>query len=388
MKKNHYHWAIPLTGMVLFGTAVSAEQDKYTYMTSTNRVTLSLRFGLNIKTKFSGLGNNFTSGSMYGNNRRTPNGDPYNYDNGYVYPDDFNTIGYTRYWGYDTATQWSGTTVPGADTMTFNRTTAAGNPSDVSSGSDKPYPGIELTYDRELLKKEDWHDLRFGVEGALNYMKISLRSTSIFGATVATTTDVYQLPGTTPPTPVPFQGTFDGNPVGGYNPGSYSLLGVPVSSSTPGASTSATFLSQDHFDADLWGGRLGPYVEWPLTKNLDLRLSGGLAVGWLNGNESWTQTLLPSGGSISGGGDASKVLWGYYVSLDADWQINKRWAVDGAVQFQDLGKFNHNFGGRQLQLDLSRSLPAKSHKFSWPTNSDVLVLLRPLTLLVSSTCSC
>ena len=103
MKKKHYHWAVPLTGAVLFSVAVSAEQDKYTYLNSTNRVTLSLRFGLNIRSKFSGIGTSFTSGSIFGNNRTTPNGDPYNYDNGYVYADDFTVPGtdYTRYWGYD-----------------------------------------------------------------------------------------------------------------------------------------------------------------------------------------------------------------------------------------------------------------------------------------------
>jgi len=100
-------------------------------------------------------------------------------------------------------------------------------------------------------------------------------------------------------------------------------------------------------------------VELPLSEKWDLRLSGGLAVGLLNGNESWKQTLTPSGGNpitLGGGGGAFETLWGYYASLDATWQINKRWAVDGAVQFQDLGKFNHNFGGRQVELDLSRSL--------------------------------
>jgi hypothetical protein len=351
MKKNHYHWAIPLTGVVLFGTAVSAEQDKYTYMSSTNRVTLSLRFGLNVHAKFSGIGNSFT----------TPTPGNYNVPgySGYVLTDSTgNFLGLTTYWGYESrASQWSGSTVPGADTITFKNASVAGGAGTGQTDASKPLPGLELTYDRELFKKEDWHDLRFGVEGALNYMKISLRSTSTFGATVATTTDIYQLPGTTPPaatTGAPFQGTFDGSP------GGYSLLEVPVFSSATALAPGGTFLSQDHFDADLWGGRLGPYVEMPLTKNLDLRLSGGLAVGLLNGNESWNQTLtLPGGGgstAVAGGGDASKVLWGYYVSLDADWQINKRWAVDGAVQFQDLGKFNHNFGGRQLQLDLSRSL--------------------------------
>jgi hypothetical protein len=354
MKRNHYPWALPLTGAVLFGTAVAAEQDKATYLNSTNRVTLSLRFGLNIKSKFSGLGNSFTTGSMYGNGRRTPNGDPYNYDDGYVLTDSTgNALNLTTYWGYDTDGQWSGSVAPGADTITFQQTAATANPGNAAGSDDRTFPGFELAYDRELGKKADWHDLRYGVEAALNYLNLSLSSASGFGATVATATDVYQLPGTTPPG-APFQGTYDGSP------GGYALLGVPVFSHTPGGPITATVLSQDHFDADLWGGRLGPYVELPLNNGKwDVRLSGGLAVGLLNGNESWTQTLTPAVGSpvtYSGGGSAFDALWGFYVSLEAAWQLNQRWAVDAAVQYQDLGKFNHNFQGRQVELDLSRSL--------------------------------
>jgi hypothetical protein len=350
MKNHAFHWTLPLTGIVLFGAAASAEQDQNDDWISTNRITLSFRYGLNIKTKFSGIGSSFTSGSMYGSGRRTPNGDPYNYDNGYVLTDSTgNALNLTTYWGYDnTAAQYN----PGAGTVAFQRTTAAGNNGAVSSSGDKSYPGFEIAYDRELFVKDDWHNMRFGLEAAFNYMNISLDNTSSFGTTVATTTDTYQLPGTTPPG-APFQGTFDGSP------GGYSLLGVPRISTLPGLPAGATVLSQDHFDADLWGGRLGPYVELPLSRKLFLRASGGLAVGFLSGNESWTQTVTPTSGSPvtnSGGGDTTDTLWGYYASLDATWQMNRRWALEGAVQFQDLGKFNHTFEGRQVELDLSNSL--------------------------------
>ena len=340
MKKNHNHWVIPLTGVVLFSAAVSAEQDRYTYLNSTNRVTLSLRFGLNIHSKFMGIGGSLAAGSA-------PNG----YYDGYVVtaspPNTSPNPNYTTYWGYDNTTQLLG--APGAYTgVEFHSATATATSSDVSSGGDKPYPGFELSYDRELLEKENWRDLRFGLEAALNYMNISLNNVSAFGATASTTSEDYSFP-IPIPNPPPFTDTgLPGQPA----------LHVP---GTPGpaSSTSATILTRDHFDADLWGGRLGPYVELPLTKKFDLRLSGGLAIGLLNANESWQQTLMPSGGGSSttaGGGDAFETLWGYYASVDATWQINHRWAVDGALQFQDLGKFDHSFQGRQVELDLSRSL--------------------------------
>jgi len=354
MRKKHYQWAVPLTGAVLFTTAVSAEQDKYTYLDSTNRVTLSLRFGLNISGKFKGVGSSFLSGSSGANARRTPNGDLYNYDDGYVLTDSTgNFLGLTTYWGYDsTAAQYD----PVADTIAFHNSTATGIPSEASGDNNDPYPGFELTYDRELGNKENWHGLRYGIEGAVNYMKIVFNDTSSFGATVTTLTTIYQLPGTTPPpaTPSsPFQGTFDGSP------GGYSLIDVPPIGTLPASVSSGTFFSQDHFNADLWGFRLGPYVELPLTENFSLHLSGGLAVGLLYGNAAWQESLALSGGgslNASGGGDAFDTLWGYYASLDASYQINKRWGVEGGVQFQDLGNYSHSFGGREVALDLSRSL--------------------------------
>src|SRR5476651_2096656 len=286
MRKKHYHWTVPLTGAVLFTTAVSAEQDKYTYLDSTNRITLSLRFGLNISGKFKGIGSSFLSGSSGAGARRTPNGDLYNYDDGYVLTDSTgNFLGLTTYWGYDsTAAQYD----PVADTIAFHNSTATGIPSEASGDNDDPYPGFELTYDRELGNKENWHGLRYGIEGAVNYMKIVFNDTSSSGATVTTLTTIYQLPGTTPPfaTPSsPFQGTFDGSP------GGYSLIDVPPISTTTTVIPGSTLLSQDHFDGNLLGFRLGPYVDFPMSEKWSLHLSGGLALGLLDDSLAWQESL-------------------------------------------------------------------------------------------------
>jgi hypothetical protein len=334
MKKNNHHWAIPLTGAVLFSTAVSAEQDKYTYLDSTNRLTLSLRFGLNISGKFTGAGGGLNPAAL-------PNG---HYDDGYVLKDSTkNALGLTTYWGYDNASQYNSV----ADTIAFHSQTASGIPA-AQNADANPYPGLELTYDRKLGEKENWHHMFYGIEAAVNYMKFSFQADNTFNATAITTTTVYQLPGTTPP-PAPFRGTFNGSP------GGYSLLEVPFISSTPGPPSAATLLSQDRFDANIWGFRLGPYVEFPITEKLSLHLSGGFALGLIDGQDSWQETLTP-GGTTSGGGEDFDALWGFYAGADATWQINKRWSIEGGAQFQDIGKYNHSFGGRGVELDLSHSL--------------------------------
>ena len=194
--------------------------------------------------------------------------------------------------------------------------------------------------------------MTYGLEAAVNYLRIYFNDNSANGANATTVTTLYQLPGTTPPA-APFQGTFNGSP------GGYSLLGAtPISTSTaiiPGS----TLLAEDKFYGDLWGFRLGPYVDFPLTENLSLHLSAGLALGLLYDQASWQESLtIPGVGTASGSGNGSdfRLLWGGYVSLSANYQFDEHWGIEGGVQFEDLGKYKHSFGGREADLDLSRSV--------------------------------
>ncbi len=347
MNYKPQRWTVPVTGALLFATAVSAEQDLQTYLDSTNRVTLSLRFGLNITGKFKGIGGNLNSLGMPGNGRRTAHGDAYNYDDGYVLTDISGNVGkQSWYWGYDSSSQVNS----GANTIAFDRNTAIGLPGE-NVNNDSPYVGGELAYDYQIGIKENWHHLRYGLEAAVNFMPISFNSGGLYNATLSRLTDTYgYTPGTTPPS-APYQGSYQGN--------GFLINSQPISSVTtlvPGA----TFLAQQHFDANLWGFRLGPYIEYPFTEKLSLHLSGGLAVGLLDGEANWKESLVVPGVSgattTTGGGSDTSLLWGYYIGLDAAYQINDRWGVEVGVQFQDLGTYDHNFGGRQLELDLSKSL--------------------------------
>jgi hypothetical protein len=358
MNKNRRAWTTPVIGSLVLATAASAEQvvlapaasteqDWQTDSNSTNRITLSLRFGLNISGKFKGVGSSFSSGAPLSGGRRTPNGDPYNYDNGYVLTDiSGNYGGQSWYWGYDNASQVNSS----ANTIAFNHTVATGFPSE-NSGDDSPYVGAELTYDYELDLKEHWHNLHYGVEGAVNFMPIEFNSGGRYNATLSRQTDTYgYTPGTTPPT-APYQGSYGG-------PGF--VINVPPVSSITALVPGATFLAQQHFTANLWGFRLGPYVELPVSEKLDLHFTVGLALGLLDSETSWKEILtLPGGGgslAVSGGGSNISVLSGYYLGLNAAYQFTGRWSVEAGVQYQNLGTYDHNFGGRVAELDLSKSL--------------------------------
>src|SRR5580704_14794599 len=122
MKRTHRNWKVPVSGALVLATAVSADQDLQTYLNSTNRVTVSLRYGLNIKGRFTGPSSiNFPTSFPLAGGRRTPNGDPYNYDDGYVLTDiSGNAGGQTWYWGYDNSSQVN----IANHTVSFDRTTA------------------------------------------------------------------------------------------------------------------------------------------------------------------------------------------------------------------------------------------------------------------------
>ena len=325
MKRNHYASIILLTGTLLLPAVALAEQE------ITNRLTLSARFGFNISAKFKSFG---PGAPVPGPARTTPsqpgrpNGDAYNYDDGYVLTDaSENFGGETWYWGYDSsASQIAG------NTILLSRTTSGG---DSSSGplESEPYLGAELTYNRELGRQGNLH---CGVEAAANYLDFGVCDN---GSLWTRVTDAYPFtPGTTPPTatpPAPYQGSYEG-------PG-FVIGDTPVNSTT-------TSIGQRRFDSDIWGFRLGPYLETPLCRRMNLSVSGGLAVGLLDNTVSWKQTAF-----VMRESDFCAV-WGYYVRANVSWQFGKRWSAVGDLQYQDLGKYQHSFSGQEVELNLRNAL--------------------------------
>jgi hypothetical protein len=104
-------------------------------------------------------------------------------------------------------------------------------------------------------------------------------------------------------------------------------------------------------DSDIWGFRLGPYAEFPITDRVNFQLCGGMAVALLNNDVAWSIT----GTGLSGKGHDSAVLWGGYVAANLSVQLHKNWSAVGGVQYQNLGTYEHSFGGRRVELDLSHS---------------------------------
>ncbi|MCU0771965.1 MAG: hypothetical protein MUE94_09405 [Verrucomicrobia bacterium] len=111
-------------------------------------------------------------------------------------------------------------------------------------------------------------------------------------------------------------------------------------------------------DAILWGLRLGPYLELPLSERFRVLINGGLALGWLDAEVTWNEVTPPGGGSMaaSGGGDDLAFLVGAYAGASVAWDLSERWSVIGGAQFQYLGSYEQSFDWRSVELDFGQAI--------------------------------
>lgn len=303
--------------------------------TEKNHFKLSVKQGFNTKATFSGIGGHYNAGQ--------PGLAGGKYDDGYVGVDSSgNANNQTWNWGYNNAGQVD----TGNNTIAMNRATINSSP---SSSQDMSTTGFEFQYNRQMDDKENWH---YGVESAVNYTPMSQTSDTKANGLLTHNQDLYgYTPGTTPP---------GAGYAGSANNAGF-LINVPGTKQTP-TTEAVTILSHDNFNANLFGIRLGPYISVPFGKKheFNVNASGGLAAGALTLNYDWHQQVSDASGSIlgatHGGGNDTAFMYGYYLGLNLDYQMGKHWGVSGGVQYQDLGKYDHSFQGRNLSIDLSQSI--------------------------------
>jgi len=273
--------------------------------------------------------------------RTTPDGAPYNYNDGYVLTDvSKNAGGKTWNWGYDNSSaQVSGNNVVlSRDTATIPGITVDNDPT---------YGG-EIAFTRVL---ERIGHFNIGCEFAANYQYLGFKDTSPHEATLGHTTDAYPFtPGTTPPTATPgapYQGTFQG-------PG-FVIGDKPVSSTSTPIPGGATTTGRREFEANLWGIRLGPVVELPLGQKFKLSVSGGAAAALVDADVSWNEHVTSATGSahVQGNDSDRHMLWGYYVAGNIAYELDERWSIVASAQYESLNNYTHSFGGRTVEGDFN-----------------------------------
>ena len=309
---------------------------------SRNHFGASFRMAFNVSVEFENVGAFPSQAGL----RTTPDGAPFNYDDGYVLTDSSgNLLGYTRYWGYDSASQ-----LPGDGTIVMHTTSSAGT--SVTAPNENPELGFELTYNRELGRNKN---VRWGLESAFNYMNVTVHDSSSLAISASRVSTPYQLPaldggGFVAPPPAPYYHGADLSPEG--NP---VINAAPLPSST--ANTLVATAGTHNFDADIFGFRVGPYLELSLGERATLSFSGGLALALVtsefNYNEAIAQPNVPS---TSGAGSAHDVMVGGYVAGNLSYKLAKDWGLFGGVQYQNVGEYSQTENGQTAVLNLSQSI--------------------------------
>jgi hypothetical protein len=279
-----------------------------------------------------------------------------NYDDGYNRVDDRgnNWPGYppaTRNYGFLYESQ----RVLDPPSVVMHSSSSAANVTGAELNDD-PVPGFELTYSRELFRTGS---ARWSLETAFGYSYLSVRDGGTYAAGVTTINDAFGVP----------PNAAGGGPGVIPSPGnSTGVAGTPLLDSTPvrtitsvaaGAPGSAIITGQREFHANLFGFRLGPAVELPLSRKLAVALSGGFALAYAESDFSFSESVMVSGvnsppNPASGSGNGW--LPGFYFAANLSLALSDSWALVGGAQFEDVGHYTQNLNGKQVDLDLSKSI--------------------------------
>jgi hypothetical protein len=303
-----------------------------------NRFSVGYRVGFNISATFKGAGGGY--GLTPGPNAYRPG----EYDDGYVRPDSTGGGGLTWNWGYMNSSQIAG------DSMILSRN-QRGAAGDTHSCDGNPQHGFEIMYQRQLSKPGK---LQFGLECAFNWTDVTLHDGQTVPGKVTRLSDTYSLGGIVPPQDPPpawaYKGTF-------FGPGPV-IDDFPIAQSTATVPNVYTTGSRD-IEAFMYGFRLGPYVELPISRRFACTLSGGLAFAVVDSEFRVSETTRGTGfGPVTTtlrdwDGD---VVVGGFVSGNLKFALSRAFDVFGGIQFQALGNYEHKIGNGSVVVDLGESL--------------------------------
>jgi hypothetical protein len=313
-----------------------------------NRFGVGYRGGFNFTAEFKNVGNIARGNAGRDPGPATGGGLDRFYDDGYNRVDSTASgIGVTWFWGYKNASQ-----VPGNDTIEMHSTSSA--PINSTTHDDDAQHGFELTWDRELgrLREGKW---AWGFQGAFGWTDIEILDKRPLSSATTVITDAYDLGGVNPNVP-PFSTEYPGHA------GTYEGPG-PLIDDTPDRSIArdpngAVVRGKRDFDGDLFSFRAGPYLDIPLDERWTISMSAGLAMGVIEGEYTFSETVTTAVGtqSHSGRGRDTKVMVGGYLSGTIHCKINDRWGVFVNGQYLGLeGDYEASARGQSIKLDMNKT---------------------------------
>lgn len=340
----------------LDGSALAASLQQ-TSTAKPNRVRVSYRAGFNVGVKFENLGGitppagaNPGPATGYQENRT--------YEDGYNFLDDNNNtygdLHATRNWGYTSASQISDTADSRFVAMHVTSAPATGA---TGSRDDDPLHGFEINYARELQDRGSW---KWGVEAAFGFTSLDVTDASPVSGNVNRITDLFEVPldegtGDRYVPPAPYAGSDSPGP----------LLGSDPNRTVETLAGAATINGRRQFEANLFGFKVGPYVEIPVSSRLSVNVSGGLALVYVSSDLTFADETVTTDPSINltqvhPGSSSSKsdLLPGGYVAANLAWTVDENWTIFAGMQFQGAGNYTHRDAGSQRAavLDLGQTV--------------------------------
>ncbi len=309
-----------------------------------NRFTLGARLPFNISAKF-----DYRGGYLPGTNPGAPIGGGINrnYDDGYVRVDaDGNAQDLTWYWGYRDVAQ-----VPGNDTL-LQHASKLGSASTREYAND-PQAGVELAWLREI-KRGDFASI--GFKFAFNYLNINITDRHVVSPSVRRLTDTYSLGGILPPaggSPWQYAATFDQ----GLNGPAPIIDDHPVTRDFS-FNGSANISGHRTIDDDIFGFKIGPWIEIPLTRRISFQTGGGIAWGISSGNFRFHEiATLPDSSTrtLNGSNDSVDAFVGGYIDAGFNLGLTKHLGLFLQGEYQHLSDFSQRTGNHSVTLDLGQT---------------------------------
>lgn len=272
------------------------------------------------------------------------------YDDGYVRVDNTGDAGgQTSYWGYNSASQLSGSTLTMHSTKSFS---ASGGASDDAS----PYLGLDLAYGDSYWY---WGGAKIGWEFGFGLLPIHIADNQPMAATVNRSVFSFNTGGIVVPT-----APYNGGPSG---------IGPTISDAAtqlPDDTVPGTVTGTRALDVMLFTARLGPSLYWDFGRHVGLYASAGPAIGFVSGELDYDETILAAdGGSahnsghVSGGG----LTFGGYVNATLVYHFVDEAAADIYIgaQYMPMTGATISGGGREGRLDLGGQLYL-TFGINWP----------------------
>jgi hypothetical protein len=296
------------------------------------------QIGLNISAEFTQSGQSGVSGNNPG--PAGVSGQNHFYDDGYVRVDDTgNAAGFTSFWGYQSAGQHNA----GAQTLTFH--SAQSFTQSGKSTVDEAFVGFDLAYGWNLGPAlGGW----LGLDLGFGLLPIGVEDDRNLTTTARRTVHQFNTGGIVLPD-APYNGGSSG--IGPTIP--------DVATALPDDVVAGTITGARELDVNLYSLRLGPTLQWQLGDRWAIQLSAGGAVGLVDGDYRFNETLRLADGSTAvnrGSKGTSDVVYGGYASALLLWRAVPGGELYLGAQFMSLGNTKVSTAGREAALRLSSGI--------------------------------